>query len=180
MTKNYILGRGENLVRRIEPPKIDPQKAHPYKVREARNRLLPKLRETAKVLNQLPEDACPRGQTVASIVMHPAYLAKSYYPHEFFRDAKLRVLGSRAVSLTPEKIATQGEPKPSITAEFFVASSRKNFAELPAFVNQLDLRSEAAEQLRQFEDVHEFGAESKLRNIPRAADYPWLEIVLHA
>ncbi|RJP19434.1 MAG: peptidase S8 and S53, subtilisin, kexin, sedolisin [Candidatus Abyssobacteria bacterium SURF_5] len=180
MTKNYILGRGENLVRQIQAPKIEHKKAHPYEVGEARDRLLPKFQQTARKLDQLPERACPRGESVASFIIHPAYLAKSYYPREFLYEAKLRVLGSRIAYVKPTKVATKEKPKTKVTAEFLVASTRENFDDLPRFVRTLDLDSAAAERLRQFEDVRELTPESKLRNIPQTTDYPVLEIILHA
>ena len=40
---NFLLGKAERLVRPVTPPKIDPDKAHPYGFDTARDRLIPKL-----------------------------------------------------------------------------------------------------------------------------------------
>jgi len=81
--------------------------------------------------------------------------------------------------LIPRKVATQGPSKLTSTAEFFVASTRRNFDKLPDLVAELDVDDPAAEQLRRFEDFQDFTAESKLRSIPDGNRLPWLEVVLH-
>lgn len=180
MEKNYILGRGENLIRKISAPRVNPRKAHPYEVAEARDRLLPRFQKTASDLRNLPNGACPQEQSVACLVMHPAYLAKTYYPREFLQDTKLRVLGSRATTVTPRRVTTKRGPEQKTTAEYFISATRSEFSDLPTLLIQLDLESSVAERLRQFEDVHSVDIKSKLRNITEATDFPWLEIVLHA
>ena len=78
--RNFLLGFGERLVERVPPPPIKPSKAHPYTFAEARERLLPRMDTAAKQIAALPAQACPDDQAVVMVTLHPAYLAKSYFP----------------------------------------------------------------------------------------------------
>ncbi len=99
---NYLLGRAERLVRKIDPPPINPKKAHPYSFEEALARVVPKMDTAAKALAKLPKAACPHDEAVALLTLHPAYLAKSYFPANLLDEANLRSVGSRQRILSPE------------------------------------------------------------------------------
>lgn len=132
MASRYIIGRGELLTYTIPPPPHVPTKKHPYTLDEAKAALLPQLRATAKELDALPDAACPRGLAVAKLTLHPAYIAKSYFPANLLRSAGLDSVGSRTVRLKPRKDVRAAPPEQSETMELFVAGPREAFREFAA------------------------------------------------
>lgn len=101
----YLIGQGERLSEDIpRPGRGSGDKAHPYSFIEARKRLTPQWTAARNHLHQLPELACPDGQATLEVMLHPSYLAKSYYPAHFVKALGLRHLGSRAVHLVPQKV----------------------------------------------------------------------------
>ncbi len=78
--RNYLLGYGERLTTRVELSGGGGPKAAPYGFEEARDRLAPMVQRVASALAGLPAKACPDGQAVASLTLHPEYYAKSHFP----------------------------------------------------------------------------------------------------
>src|SRR6266850_2214273 len=136
---NYLLGFGERLTEKIEAPRKIAKKRHPYTFNEARQRLTPQLRKAVKDIEQLPAAACPNDESIAAVTLHPAYLAKTFFPAGLLRSVGLESIGSRSRHLVPEKgakfskqkegtaIRKEAEPIPSATADLFVAGSRRTF-----------------------------------------------------
>ncbi|HQN10477.1 MAG TPA: hypothetical protein PK569_23170, partial [Thermoanaerobaculia bacterium] len=91
----FLLGHGERLAQRIAAPKSKPSKVHPYSFDEARERLLPQLVEAREEALAAPPLACPGDRTVLALTLHPAYLAKSYFPSIVLDDLGLDAIGSR-------------------------------------------------------------------------------------
>ncbi|MBC7818646.1 MAG: S8 family peptidase [Planctomycetaceae bacterium] len=177
---NYLLGRAEKLVRRIDPPPINPAKAHPYTLEQAIARVVPKMDTTAKALAKLPKAACPHDEAVALLALHPAYLAKSYFPANLLDEANLRAVGSRQRILSPEAWAIKNPPKEAITAELFVAGKRKDFERFSALASQLLDISKSGIDLRKIEDFRAYPVSERLRTTHPHSDAPLWEIVLHA
>lgn len=101
----YLIGQGEKLSEEISrPPRGMGDKAHPYSFVEARRRLAPQWKATAKEIESLPDLACPGGEATLEVTLHPSYLAKSYYPSELIRELGLQHLGNRAFHIVPEKV----------------------------------------------------------------------------
>ena len=55
------------------------------------------------MLLHLQSEFAPRGEITAEVILHPAFLAKSYFPATILRDSGLIILGSRPVKITPRK-----------------------------------------------------------------------------
>src|SRR5262245_29121208 len=119
-TPNFLIGYGERLVETIEPPPQGGPKQPPYTFSQAMNRLLPMVRHTAQELGALPDLACPNGQAVAVLTLHPQYLAKSYFPAALLQTAGLESVGSRPTQIKPEKWTRQGPPELSESTDLFV------------------------------------------------------------
>src|SRR4051794_5017649 len=92
---NYLLGRAERLVKKINPPKMKPEKKHPYSFDRAQSRIVPRAIAAAKDIAAIPAAACPQDEAVAVLTLHPAYLAKSYFPNALLSETDLRAIGSR-------------------------------------------------------------------------------------
>ena len=162
-------------------------KAHPYDFSEARRRLTPQWQSTVGKVRSLPELACPDGDSVFSVTLHPSYLAKSYYPSRLINEIGLRHVGSRAAHLVPEKITgAQGkagdERRPFPAPELFLAGARDR---LDAFVSQvgdwMPVDEDLIDEYRRLERVDPLGRDrlKPIREDERRDDLP-LEVVLHA
>ena len=177
---NFLLGKAERLVRRIDAPKIKPDKAHPYEFVTAKARLVPRLKATAEELSSIPRDACPNDEAVALITLHPAYLAKSYFPHILLDDAGLRPVGSRQRIVSPDAWAIKSPPEQALTAEVFIAGRRDSFDRLARLVPTWTESTRGAEDLRKLEDVRGYPVSERVRTFRTKSDAPFWEIILHA
>ena len=178
--RNYLLGYGERLTAPVEITGGGGEKKPPYSFEEARTRLVPMLQSAAVSIETLPEKACPGGQAVAAVTLHPEYYAKSHYPAGFLREAGLRTVGSRAKTVTPEQRSRGREPKAAVTTELFVAGPRDSFHRLADQVPSWQPDSPAAKQLTAIEKVSALEAEERMRPLTKAKGKHPLEIVLHA
>jgi hypothetical protein len=177
---NFLIGYGERLASDMAAPIAGAPKRHPYTFAEARQRLAPKVKETARELDELPELVCPGDQTVALMTLHPSYLAKSYYPGDLLKTYQLETIGSRSREVSPEKWTKKKPPESAVTSELFVAGTRRNFRR---FADNIDRFSEAAPgagDLIKIEDVRVQAVEEKLKPLRSAEKEPLLEVVLHA
>jgi hypothetical protein len=177
---NFLLGKAERLVRPVAPPKVDPEKAHPYGFDTARDRLMPKLAVTSKELSTLPSIACPNDEAVALMTLHPTYLAKSFFPDQLLDEAGLRTVGSRQRIVTPDAWTRKGPPEQAVTAELFVAGPRKRFDRLAKNVTHWTEDTRGAADLRKIEDVRTYPIRERIRTTRTQSAAPFWEIILHA
>jgi len=176
---NFLLGYGERLVEQVVVT-IAGDKTHPYTFEEARARLAPQIKSAAREIESLPPEACPKGQTVALVTLHPAYLAKTYFPEEFLRTMGANAVGSRAHDVTPEKWTATKAGHPAVTAEIFIAAPRQAFQSLARTIDRLDERTQGAKDLRKIYDFRVQDAKERIKPLRSDAREPLLEIVLHA
>lgn len=120
---NFLIGYGERLASDLAAPLAGAPKQHPYTFAEARRLLAPKVKATAAELSSLPPEVCPRDHTVALVTLHPAYLAKSYYPAELLHTYGLETVGSRSREVSPNKWTKKKPPATAVTSELFVAGT---------------------------------------------------------
>ena len=187
--KNYLLGYGERLTERIEPPRTMPVKKNWYSFKEAKVRLAPRISAVAENVEALPAEACPHDKTVAVITMHPSYLAKSYFPVGLLNRVSLEAVGSRSRRVVPDKgplrkktdkeyAKTNSVETP--TAEIFVAGTRRNFRRWATSVGNWTESLAGAEELIRVENVYFAQPKDRLRPVRSTKDAPLLEVVLHA
>jgi hypothetical protein len=179
----YLIGGGERLSEEVgRPGRGGGDKAHPYTFSEALERLTPQLNRVSTELGRLPELACPGGDTVVALTLHPTYLAKSYYPATLMRELRLSHLGSRAVHITPERAASgraSEDPRPQPAPMLYLAGRRDRLLRFADIAQQwrpaeANLRSE----FRQLEMVEIPGAD-RAKPLPAFKGELPLEIVLH-
>ena len=178
--RNYLLGFGERLTAQVEIGGGGGPKKPPYSFEEAQRRLEPMLANAASAFDALPEKACPNGEAVASVTLHPEYYAKSYYPSGFLRSAGLRAVGSRARTVRPDKRSRGREPEEAVTTELFVAGSRSSFHRLADQVPRWRQDSAGARHLPAIERVSAFEAQHRIRRLTKSPRALPLEVVLHA
>ena len=178
--RNFLLGRGESMIKTVAGPGRVPKKAHPYPFAEAVQTVSAQLKTVATRLDEIPKAACPNDQAVAALRLHPAYLAKSYFPDDFLRKANLKAVGSRPVTFVPRrevrKNKTEGELQ--LSTQIFVAGKREDFTLLPTLLSSWSEESPEGLELREIEDISAFTSADRLQiNTETSGDV--YEIVLH-
>lgn len=186
VSPRYLIGQGEKLSEEISrPPRGMGDKAHPYSFAEARRRLAPQWKTTAKAIEALPRLACPSGEAALEVTLHPSYLAKSYYPSDLIRELGLYHLGSRAVHIVPDRVVAaraeesgKAQPAPVL----YLAGDAERLVRFGNAVAQWAPRDERVEDaFRRIESVATPGR-SRLKALSRRFEdrktLP-LEVVLH-
>ncbi len=176
---NYLLGYGERLTEQIVASRGGGEKTHPYTFSEARTRLTPRVAEVSVSLDTLPPAACPRDEAVAAVILHPTYLAKTYFPSELFNAVGLDVVGSKPKIVRPEKWAPKKKQKEGTSTELFVAGQRRRFREWAVELPRWDESHRGADDLFKIEDFRFITAEERVKPILSDDRNPLLEIVLH-
>src|SRR5262245_15904595 len=186
-TRNYLLGFGERLTEKIAPVKRPVSKADPYQFTEARDRLAPRISMVVREIDSLPGLACPQDECVAAVTLHPAYIAKSFFPLGLFRAVGLEPVGSRPRQIVPDKGAKKptaeqkkgGVQPTSPTADVFVAGKRQAFRRWSQNVKSWQPTREGADELIRVEDVRFVAPAERIKPMRSDADAPLLEVVLH-
>lgn len=177
--KNFLLGRGELLAAPVVIPSGGGDKNPPYDFRSAQGRIVAKLATLNRELHALPGDACPNGQAVAVLTLHPRYISKSDFPAEFLKTAGLRSIGSRSRVISPDQWGIKKPPPSAVAEDLFIAGSRDAFAALEGQVSTWAPTSKSARQLATIEDIASFSVDKKLRGIPQGRHEALFEVVLH-
>lgn len=162
MANRFIIGRGEVLTYEIPPPKSGGPKAHPYSLSEAKAELIPQIQGIAAQVQELSELACPVDLAVAKMTLHPAYIAKSFFPTGLLRGAGLVSVGSRTVRQTPRKDTRKKLVEQRETTQIFVAGTRQSFARFAAYAEQLE---EGTKEALEFSEIEVLGLMSSTDRI---------------
>jgi len=101
--KNLLIANGHELIGQLSWPKGGGKKWLPYTILDAREELHSQLVGLAKFAREMPPKFAPRGEVTAKVVLHPSFLAKTYFPSSILRDSGLNILGSRPVSVSPRR-----------------------------------------------------------------------------
>lgn len=178
MANNFLIGNGNLLTERISPRKSGGPKEEVYSFLEAKNHLLPLFTNVASDMAQNPPETCPDDYGVLKIVLNPSYIAKSYYPDNFFRNAHLIAIGSEAVTITPRKWSKKEDIGTCKTSSIFVAGKRSDISKIPSFIKTVEENSTTAKDLRHLETVENIDLKSKLL-VPSDSSELYYEVVLH-
>lgn len=180
MPRNFLLGFGERLTERMDAPKTNMDKELPYSFDESVDRLGKQVGNTLKSINSLPDLACPKNKTVVSIVLHPEFTAKSYYPETLFRTWNLEQVGSRMIKVKPEKWTKKREVSEVVTTEIFVAGQKSQLEALPESLKRIVPTSVEGMELSKIESIQPFSIREKLVPIHTDKERLTFEAVLHA
>jgi len=152
MTTRYLIGRAELLTYPIEAPrKKVGDKAHPYTLGEAKRIIVPEIELANTVFQELPAKACADDLAVARLVLHPAYLAKSFFPKLLLDQIGLSSVGSRTRRIQPRRQTQKKTPTEMETTELFVAGTRAALGNFPTFARNLNEQMPVAEQFARIE-----------------------------
>ena len=175
---NFLLGNGEKLTGPVEIRSGGGPKNPPYRLAEARARFKSRIHAATVGVRALPPAACPGGEAVLAVTMHPRYVSKSDFPAPLFTALGLRAVGSRTTKVKPEKWGIKEPPAGEVsTEEIFVAGSRDQILQLENRVDKISSDSTAADDLSHIETVSFQSAQAKLKSVPAAKS--WLEVALH-
>ena len=178
---NFLLGYGERLTNNIIPVTGGGEKNHPYGFEESIARLSSCAAAVTDEIAHLPHRACPNDEAVAILTMHPAYLAKSYFPADLLASTGLRSVGSRPSQVKPAKSANKKTTiGPIPTVEIFVAGKRDTFRKFSE-----DLKKQNFDRIPQdiikIEDFRTFSKGERIRGMKHEPDeFLSLEIAIHA
>lgn len=177
--RNLLIANGYELIGQLSWPKGGGKKWLPYTIEDVRSVLHEQLEHVAQFARQTPPNLAPRGEVTAKVTLHPAFLAKSYFPSAILRDSGLTILGSRPVSIMPKKVRNE-VLKPEETASIFVSGTKENFKAMDANLLSLGSSQMHQEQFARVEAIGAYLAEEKLR-IDKNTRWPdYAHVTIHA
>jgi hypothetical protein len=151
---NYLIGKAELLTYPIKAPKKNNgNKFHPYSLAEAKEVLLPQIESANSYLNRLTATEAPGDIAAIKLTLHPAYIAKSYFPRAFLGQAGLVAIGSKTVRVSPRKRTSAKMPESADTTQLIVAGRRSQLRGLQAFAQNLADETPEAVEFRELESI---------------------------
>jgi hypothetical protein len=176
---NIILGYGETLTRPHEITRGGSDKRYPYSIEEQRAVLAPQFDAVIGAIRNQPAQAQPRGESVIKMTLHPTFLAKSFHPNSVLVASGMRCVGSKSAIITPRNVTTKAPPKPTYTAQLFVAGTEASVVKLRQFLLQSQVVAHQ-DALRRFEHVASFINRDKVLIRDDAPKDILIEVALHA
>jgi len=138
------------------------------------------LSQVAKKHDALPEDTCPRDESVPSLTLNPEYIAISYFPTDPPHDVGTGVVGDRPRLVTPEKRSRGREPEKALTTESFARGHRAAFREWSQSLPDWSDDGRVSKSPISIEEVEAPSPRSKIRSALPDEDPLLFEVVLHA
>jgi len=180
--KNLLLGKGEALTSAKEIKRGSGPKKFPYTLEEVRAALAPSLALVQKSLSELPRAAKPRGEGVFELTLHPAFLARSYFPKNIFNKSGLRDIGSKETTIIPRKVTDENDAgKLQATATIYVAGNEGAISKLIDILNSHTLTANLEKELKEIESIKWIANSEKIRgNLKSDAAVHSFEVALHA
>jgi hypothetical protein len=177
---NFLLGKGELLTGYVDIRKSSGEKKVPYTFEEARHHLARQAVVASRAFDSLPAAACPGDVSVGVLTLHPAFMAKSYFPTDLLSRVGLSAVGSKAATITPRKWTKKGAPQACVAPEIYVAGARSSFRDLAASLPQWTAGIKAADELIEIEDLRAPTVQERVKPFRHRDKMPLMEIVLHS
>ncbi len=178
---NLLIGSGETLTSNLVRPDPGPNnKAYPYSIEDARQALAPQIKSTVNALRSLDASAKPRGEGVALVTVHPAFLSKWLLPHKVFKRAKLRSLGSKGTFIDPRQDARVNvKPGAKLAADLYLAGTEKAFEDLLDLLMSDDSAAVWKKEFCSIEAIRAQDANDRILRIDGQAGTVPIELVVH-
>lgn len=176
--QNFLLGRGERLTQPIKLGRQSRAKGSPYSFEAAKERLITRSAKVLNAIAALPGDAMPRDEVVATITMHPRFVAKSERPTDLLKSLGLRAVGSRSRVIAPEEWGIEKHPDEGVAEDLYVAGAVASFRQWNERLTDWTERDYAADDLMHIEDLFVPTPAEKMRGEP-VEPGTLLEVVLH-
>lgn len=180
--RNLLLSGGELLATKAEIVRGSGPKNRPYSIAEVREALLLPLQNIEDKLSQTSSAEKPRGEGVFELTLHPAYLAKSYYPADLLRSIGLRDVGSKEKSIVPRKVTeARLAGKSHATASLFVAGNAAGLRKFKDYLSNTDTSLAIQSRLITIESVNWIDPSNKFKGeMPDDEVEHSFEIAMHA
>ncbi|WP_016957871.1 hypothetical protein [Catenovulum agarivorans] len=178
--KNFIIGYGETLTNKVEIPSGSGPKKHPYTFGEAREKCIKELTQSIANVASKPAIECANNEVVLKFLQHPSYLAKSYYPRNFFKKYNVKDLGTRSVRIKPKKWGKKTHPEVGLASCVYVSGTVEQFQEMIRSIESDVLNDTIKTQIQSFETISVFDGIEKIKNINKDESTLKLEVVLHS
>ncbi|GAB7197775.1 S8 family peptidase [Dickeya oryzae] len=179
--KNLLLGYGETLTDEVILNKGGGPKNKPYTYEENKPVIMGEIKHLIGMIDKIPDAAKPNGEAVAKITLHPAFLAKSYFPDNIFKKFKLRSIGSKSINIKPRKtVGSRGADKTEYaTACIYVAGRKNDFVKLYTAMENDKLKVSEKNDIITFESISLFEPKDKIKNIEKSNKERKIEIAIH-
>ncbi len=177
--RNVLISNGRELIGQMSWPRGGGEKSHPYTIDDVRTVLHPQLQAIRAFADDTPPQFAPRGEVTAQVVLHPSYLAKTYFPAGLLRDVGLTILGSRPIRVRPRNPGT-GQDKVTETAAIFVSGTSDDFGVMDAKLLDPRTASSRQDHFIRIESIHSYDPEQKLRLDPATRWPEFVHVTLHA
>ncbi len=177
--RNFLLGKGERLVENVIGVRGGSPKVPPYTFEEAKERIAPMLSKVVRGFDRLPPEACPNDRAVATVLLNPEYIAKSFFPERLLAAVGLEPVGSRPRRVTPDKRSKGREPEEAITTELFVMGKRSAFRAWQSDLDDWRADAAGADDLPAIEDVAMPTSRDKIKGTLPKRGSTVFEVVLH-
>lgn len=177
--RNLLIANGHELIGQLSWPKGGGKKWVPYSIGDARETLHEQILEVVNFASSTPENFAPRREITAKVILHPAFLAKSYFPSTILRDSGLSIVGSRPVSITPRK-RRGGTLGAQETASIFVSGTAESFQAMDRNLLNASTSAGRQEQFARIELISAYQSDEKLRI---SSDTRWpdhIHVTMHA
>ncbi|MHC1654114.1 S8 family peptidase [Stenotrophomonas maltophilia] len=178
--RNLLIGKGERLFEDGKWPPGRGGKPAPYSLEQQRSLFTPTLLDLAKRATQAPMSIAPRNEIAAKITIHPEFLAKSYFPSSLLHQSGVRLIGSRAIDITPRAMVREKEPARRPTAILLIAGTAEAFGRMNSLLNSANSPNATKVDITHLEAIEPFLPIDKKRGLDLANLDGWTEVVLHA
>ena len=177
--KNMLLGHGETLTYPVIINQGNGKKNKPYTYYENKPIILKQLNRLILEIDNIPLAALPDGKAVAKFILHPAFLAKSYFPVKLLKNFSLESLGSKSVKISPRKnIKKRGRRDEYTTICIYVAGKKDAFQNFCEKVVNDDLNVGQKEDFITLESISILEVSDKIKTIGNDEDVN-IEVALH-
>lgn len=179
MATNFLIGRGELLASAVAGPRRGMDKSEVYTFAEAKQRLSPQISQATTELEQLPADACPNDYVVASLILNPSYIARSFFPDTLLRENNLQSVGSKTVKIKPDGWKRKAEVTEFPTTQIFVAGKRSSFRNILPWVESLENDSDEAIDFARIEAFSSYKPKERIVPFTKKEAGEFYEIGVH-
>lgn len=177
--KNMLLGFGETLTVPISLKKSGGPKKKPYTYEENKKVILKQLEQLILSINKISPDALPDGKAVSKFVLHPTFLAKSYFPIKLLKSFSLECIGSKSLKIMPRKDNKNTIPKLYLTVCLYVSGKKSDYESLIDALKNNSLSNEIKKDIIEIEKISILDHSDKIKNDVKNKSITKIEIALH-
>lgn len=130
------------------------------------------------IFADLPDVACPGGNVVSMVTLHPSYYSRSNFPDELLREADLRFIGSMPTFVKPRNGRGHDHNGGAASTVLFLAGTRAAFASLSRRVQSISQDDPIAADIIKIEAVEPQTREERVQ-VSLDNRESSLEVVMH-